>query len=218
MDLVNEHDAGPVVKQLDPNVLDVGEFCGILDPNTAKEQCAAACDLYCPNLEGDFATLRAGCEGFCRGGSHDGEPCTFDPECVDADCLGADPISHRWACGCHCLELGGGPSRLGAFTCELGLAVVVETAAPCDGEDVTVEIPGQCVPVTTESFTQTLLSADREIGQQIGPDTIRGQPVECSDLIAGKLGGLTMVGNSTSYDTLMGDLSVPLRMVCVDEE
>jgi cysteine-rich repeat protein len=222
MDLVNEHDAGPVVQLLDPNALDVGLYCGFLDPNAtnpnANEQCAAACDLYCPSLGDDFATFRAGCEGFCRGGSRDGEPCDFDGECVDADCLGADPITHRSVCGCHCLELGGGPSRPGALTCELGLSVVVETEAPCDETDVTVKIPGQCVPMTTEDFTQTILTVDAEVGDEIGPDEIRGQPVECSELIAGKLGGLTMVGNSTSYDTLLGDLSVPIRMVCVDEQ
>jgi hypothetical protein len=95
---------------------------------------------------------------------------------------------------------------------------VVETEAPCDETDVTVKIPGQCVPMTTEDFTQTILTVDAEVGDEIGPDEIRGQPVECSELIAGKLGGLTMVGNSTSYDTLLGDLSVPIRMVCVDEQ
>jgi hypothetical protein len=217
MDLVNEHDAGEVVWGEDPNWWIVPK-CNWPDPNTGNPRCGEMCDVYCPSLGGDFTTFRSGCEGFCRGGSLDGKKCDLDPDCVDADCLGADPLTHRGACGCHCLELGGEPSRAGALTCQLGLSVVLEAGEPCGEGEVTVRIPGQCVPMTTEYFTQTILHANRQLLQQIGPDTIRGQPVECSDLVAGKLGGLTLVGNSTSYDTQVGDLSVPIRIVCVDEE
>jgi cysteine-rich repeat protein len=210
--LVHDHDIGPDVVDGDPNGFPL-PFCGFLDSATAKAECEAMCDVYCADLAGEFIPLASGCEGFCRAGSREGLPCEFNVDCVGSDCVGGEGVPHANLCGCQCIEAAGNPSRPGALRCEIGLFVLVESAEPCDALDVTLTVANQCVPFTTESFTNLILNSNAT-PNPIGPDPARGEPVNCAELRAGALSGLKIVGNSTNFDSQLGDLSIPIGQSC----
>jgi hypothetical protein len=210
--LVHDHDVGMVLWAQDPNRWIV-PLCDFPDPNNGNLRCEEMCGVYCADLAGDFIPLASGCEGYCRAGSREGLPCDFDLDCLDGDCVGGEGVPHVNTCGCQCIEVAGNPSRPGALTCQIGLFVLVESTTPCDGLDVTLTVASQCVPFTTESFTNIILNSNL-LSNPLGPDSDRGQPVNCAELRAGAVSELTLVGNSTSFDSQLGDLSIPLRQRC----
>ncbi len=69
-------------------------------------------------------------------------------------------------------------------------------------------------PKTSEIFSSVLFETNDKVGVTIGPDGDVGQPIDCADLRVGTLTGLVLVGNSTSFDGTLGDLSIPIRQTC----
>ena len=216
LDVIGDHDIGPDVEDGDPNGFPV-PFCGIANPD-GNAECAAMCEIYCANEPGNYEFFDSACEGFCDGGSSDGDACNEDLECPGGGCNGPDPVSsgHPGLCQCTCLEIAGSPAPRGGLTCEIGVAVVVESQTPCDGTDVSLEIPSQCVPLTTQQSTATLRDAEAQTGQTIVSPVRTGSPIECADLAAGNMGDFLMAGNLSFYDSDVGDLVAPMRWDCTD--
>jgi len=70
-----------------------------------------------------------------------------------------------------------------------------------------------CTPFTTEMISATILNAD-EHGVTLGPIVSTGSPVSCEKLAQGDVEGFKIVGNSWNFDNPMGDISIPLAIVC----
>ncbi len=167
------------------------------------------CTTYCASLSGSFEFFDAGCEGFCEFGSSDRLPCTLDADCPQGLCVGADPVTHGGFCNCACLEIAGPSGGAGAMECEIGVGTQLESAAPCDGVDITTTIGAQCVPLTTGDATAVLLEAnDQDLDEIIGP-LRSGSAISCNDFYAGNLSALKFAGNQTFFDSDVGDLISP---------
>jgi hypothetical protein len=97
------------------------------------------------------------------------------------------------------------------LTCNVGVRITVESNLPCDGTDVTTTLGDYCVALTSERATGTLLDADLNSGAIVGE--LSGTPIGCSAMSAATT-GLELGGNLSFFDTGLGDLEVPLRVVC----
>ena len=125
---------------------------------TGNADCFSQCTSYCSTLEPEKSFFSSGCEGFCAGGVSDGLACFADSGCLGGACNGGDSVDpntllppHGNICGCDCLEVDGAASASGGLQCNLGTRIVVETASPCDAEDVTIDLGTRCIPMTTET-------------------------------------------------------------------
>jgi hypothetical protein len=186
IDMISNHDVGEDLQ--DPNLLDLGLFCGAPDPNTGNQQCEAACEVYCAGLEppGSYTLLVSDCNGYCQGGPNEDLPCDSNEECPDSSCSGPDPSAsvHSGECQCQCVQVGGNPSGAGGMYCQVGVKIVVESAAPCDGTDVTSVVGERCSLVTTERAHSVILNANRQIGTEISGGVMTGIRPDCDELAA----------------------------------
>jgi hypothetical protein len=210
---ITDHDVGPEVVELDPDQFIV-PFCGLVDPNDANPECDRMCDTYCESLEpaGSFRTILAACEGWCQTGPREDLPCDFDVDCPQGSCGGGDPIQHRFACGCDCLQVGGDPSPPGAMNLDLGVQINVEQGPPCGEGVITIFLLPKCVPISTELSTGIIVDANAFPGTTVGGQLLTGVRGRCSDIANGVLTGLEMNGAAHFLDSSIGDLQVEVLL------
>jgi hypothetical protein len=229
VNVISDHDIGPdVVGQGGPPFGPFGFFCGILDPNNANAECDAMCEVYCANQPGDYTKLLSGCEGFCRGGDLDGEPCELSLGAPGQDCAGptlersgfcvgsaTHPVFHKETCGCGCIELGGGPSPAGALYCQIPILTTQILPGQTCGVHAPFVIQGrQCLPYTTEKMIATILDPNLEYGDPPIVQSDVGFGNSCEDYKANNLSGFVNVGNIPGFDGDLGDSPVEIRAAC----
>ncbi len=178
------------------------------------------CDLYCSSLGPDFVQHDSGCEGFCQAesGPKTGASCTVNSDCCVGTCTldsaacagGSLPPPESHTCGCECIAQGvGPPSRPGTLRCELGLQVWIESAGPCDEQDISIVTEPACFPFTTEASTATMLNVNQQIGQTFVATPLMGNPGDgCTALANSVTSGSVLVGHSGAFDSGIGDLYI----------
>ncbi len=175
-----------------------------------NEECEVECEVAC--VEDEREPLSSGCTGYCTMGEM--QACTSDAQCAAADsgsCNGPDAGLVPNICQCSCLNaMGGGEERKGEAQCYLGSTLTVEAAAPCDGQDVTIDVGSLCIPQTT-SMTQTLITnANGGAGTVPGsgtPASASGAPITCGQFAAGQLTGLQIRGVANFFGSTLGDIA-----------
>jgi len=163
----------------------------------------------------------AGCTGHCSG---DGSThCTNDSQCLPAngDCHGPDGLlsSQRDICQVSCVhKTAWGASDPGDLQCHLGTKLRIEAAAPCDGADVTVDLPDLCIPMSTQRVSSAITDANFISASTVPPapntNELSGVPVSCTDLDAGMTSGAEIVGAYNFFGSALGDLAVGIRAIC----
>ncbi len=179
---------------------------------TSNPDCAAQCIAYCAPDQ----VLNSACEGFCVGGGNDGNPCTRDTDCPDGSCPGKDGLPHGNICGCHCLAIGGAPSRPGGLQCNLSVNIDIEMDEPCGDGDVLIALGRRCLPLTTETLTSQIHNAQNTPGFECPwtPTSVIGTPADCADLTSSITTGLRMVSSVDLFDTTLGDLHTIEDFTC----
>jgi hypothetical protein len=212
--VITKHNVGPDVFSVDPNQFN-DPLCDDSDPNGGNAECDRMCDTYCaiPEPTGTFTPILAACEGFCQSGSREDLPCQFDVDCPFGSCGGGDSVAHRYACGCDCLRVGGGPAPAGALNCEVGVQVNIEPAPPCGEGIIVISLLPKCVPMSTETTMGIILNANNSPGTSIGGRTLAGVPGNCNDIANGDVTGLTLTGPAHFLDSNIGDLQVEVTLV-----
>jgi hypothetical protein len=213
-------DGGPDLLGID--VLSDGNI-GNCQSNAA---CETACDAYCATSGGARQTV--GCTGYCSGSTP--QQCTADTQCGDVNngaCNGPDPVGNTAdICQCQCLNTAAGEAtQPGDFQCELGASLVVESAAPCDGSDVAIQVGDACIPLTSVTATGKITNSN--FNQMPcpggGPPCMvpaggaimnSGNPVSCDAYTTGPLTGLKAVGVVNFFGSALGDLATELFSVC----
>ena len=100
--------------------------------------------------------------------------------------------------------------------CHAGIRIVVETSAPCDAMDVTIDVPTKCVPLSTERCIGMILDADDEHGTSLPaiPERVHtGVAADCTELATGSATGMQLVGVAHFLDSDRGDLQVEITIV-----
>lgn len=187
---------------------DIGTCSGNAD-------CAARCEAACATS--GSAVFDSGCEGFCAGGASDGAACASDAQCPAGRCNGVAGGAHGNACQCQCLDATGEPSTPGGLRCQLGARLRIETALPCDGADVVLDLGDRCFPFTTETAQATLTGQDHVFGRMLpsGIDLIGGKALACETLRTSGLGGMIGVSATNAFDVPgAGDVYLLLAVGC----
>jgi hypothetical protein len=213
-------DGGPSMLGVD--VLSDGDI-GDCQSNLA---CEVSCTDYCADSGG--ALQSAACTGYCSGSTP--QPCTADLQCLGAGngtCNGPDPIgSTGGICQCQCINAQSGPaSDAGEFQCHLAALLAVETAPPCDGVDVAIQLGDACIPLTTSEAQSNITNADfnRLPCPGGGPPCMvppggvirnSGNPIGCDRYATGALSGLRAVGVFNSLGSALGDVATELFAAC----
>jgi hypothetical protein len=177
---------------------------------TSNADCESACQTYCVSKGKTFSG--SGCEGFCEGGSADGSACTASSGCPGGFCVGGGS-PHGNTCQCSCLDLGGNPSRPGGLLCNAGTDLVLEPELPCGDGDETAVIGQSCSPLTTETATNVIMTANNTL-KQIDPNAVVGNPFDCGNLAASITTGATLVGSRNWLHSGLGDLAFSLAYTC----
>jgi hypothetical protein len=164
------------------------------------------------------AVLSTGCEGFCLGGVNNDLACTNDSDCVNATCVGIDPVTHPGTCNCICQSSEiGTPSTAGAMGCQLGLQINVELPSNgvC-GDTPTIVLAPLCSALTTGSAVGQLIDANNSIGQTIPPTpgVLSGAATSCASLSTSVTAGLKLVGQLSFFDSTLGDIYVSEQFAC----
>jgi hypothetical protein len=186
---------------------------------SGNAECATACDTHCGGL--GAVQFDSGCTGYCSGETP--QACTNDADCLpdNGACNGPDPVQagQRDICQCTCLDSAAhGASAAGDLQCNLGSNLVVESAAPCNGTDVTIAIGETCIPVTTQRATGLITDANFSPGSTVpAPPNVNdqsGTALACETLDTSTTTGLSGVGAVNFFGSALGDLSVGLRATC----
>jgi len=177
--------------------------------------CASQCETHCGSLGAQV--YDSGCEGFCDGGPSHGAACTNDNQCPQGSCRGRP--AHGEICQCQCIDYGqvspgGGPSREGGVRCEIGVAVDIEAALPCDGTDVQFAIGTRCIPFTTETSFAILRDQDADPGDVLGSESYQGLPLSCPDLSQGTSGMYIGAVFNTFDVPAVGDVHLLFSLGC----
>ncbi|MBX3026534.1 hypothetical protein KF840_16640 [bacterium] len=181
-----------------------------------NDACAAECATACaPRV----ASL-SGCTGYCS--LTDDVSCSNDADCLPdkGACNGPDPVGANFdICQCSCLDpAAGAAGRPGEMQCNLGAALTVERAAPCDGTDITINLGSACVPLTTATastlITTANFNASATVPKNGTPASSSGAPVTCSALSSRDLAGLKARGAINLFGSALGDLAVLLGADC----
>ncbi|MFQ5513753.1 MAG: DUF4215 domain-containing protein, partial [Myxococcota bacterium] len=198
-------------------------FCGLLDdpndiktmPGTGNAECDGSCNDYCASLGPNFVQLESECEGYCISGPRIDQGCRVDVDCPEGACAGGDPVEHKNQCNCSCLEVAGGPSRPGGLACQAGVQITVENFEPCrslDGlDDITINLPGKCVPLTSENSVGTIFNANNRAFTLAGGERL-GDPPRCATLQGDPALPVDarLAGNIPFWDSALGDLQTPV--------
>jgi hypothetical protein len=204
VDMITNHDVG--LDMQDPNLLDLGLYCGFFDPNTGNQQCEAACEVYCANLPGSYTLLVSDCAGYCQGGPNEDLQCTNNAQCPDSSCAGPEPSAdaHGWECQCQCVQVAGSPGPPGAMYCQTGVKIYVYAEPPCWEGQLTSVVGKRCSVVTTESAHSLVLNADREEGKTLDGGVITGIRPHCHELARGEA-VISTVGHRIFLDSDLWD-------------
>jgi len=192
-----------------------------------------ACQTICNGTCGGAAQVQtAGCTAFCSGTSPADTACTSDSQCLPSNgaCNGPEPISvgtNDKICQCSCINAAAhGASDPGDFQCNLGSNIIVETAAPCNGTDVLINVGNTCIPVSTEEASGLVTNSNFNACVDMGgtaPCTVpvpgftndqTGVPIACATMDSSTLTGWVGVGAVNFFGSTLGDLSVGLRARC----
>jgi hypothetical protein len=182
---------------------------------TSNAQCTSI--ATCPvgyTLLGDGA-----CTGYCSGPTH--EACTNDADCSgNGACNGPDPVgSNNNICQISCIDTTAhGASGAGAMQCQLGSDLVVESAAPCNGTDTTIDVGQTCIPVSTQRASSIVNDANFNPGSTVPPppnvNDQLGVSIPCATVDASTVTGLRGVGAVNFFGSALGDLAVGLKATC----
>jgi len=213
---------------------------GYVGTCTSNTQCASLCTASC----GGSSVTAAACTGYCSGTSPANQACTSDAACLPSNgiCNGPTPAPPFGICQCSCTESSAGaPSDPGDLQCNLGLKIVLEMAAPCDGADIVRSAGNVCIPLSTEQATGAIVHSNLNSCSQcvagwcdgIIPCTSNsdcpttcmvptsplvndqtGTPVSCAALDAGNPSGWAGVGAASLFGRFAGDMSVALKATC----
>jgi len=182
---------------------------------TGNPNCAATCDTHCAGLEGNFVRQSSGCEGFCSGGSNNGNACTLDSQCPGGSCPGPDGLADGNICECICIETGSGTGTVGGFGCSLGLALTVEADGTgiCGDNAPLITLPPLCGELTTGTANGSLANvSNSEMTLTLPPMT--GVPSSCQNLLSGQVGGATLVGHLAFFGSAVGDILAENNFIC----
>ena len=198
------------------------------DGNTGTCTNNTACQTICNGTCGGAANVQtAGCTGFCSGTSPANQACTSDSQCLPSNgaCNGPEPVPTENAkiCQCSCINTAAhGASDAGDFQCNLGSNIVVETAAPCNGTDILINVGNTCIPVSTEEASGLVTNSNfNACGNS--PCTVpvpgitndqTGVPIACTTMDASTVTGFVGVGAVNFFGSTLGDLSVGLKSTC----
>lgn len=183
---------------------------------SGNDACAAQCEAFCaPRV----ASL-SGCTGYCSL-TNDVE-CSKDTDCLpdNGACNGPDPVGSNFdICQCSCTDAAAGDAaRPGEMQCNMGAALAVEAAAPCDGTDITINLGSACLPLTTASVSTLITNANFNAALTVPrsgtPASSTGTPVECSALTSDNLSGFKAGGAINLFGSTLGDLAVLLSADC----
>jgi hypothetical protein len=128
-----------------------------------------------------------------------------------------DALAHGNACQCECLDDAGDPASAGALTCNLGVDIDVESAAPCGDGDLLFRIGQRCIPFTTEASSGIVLDANHVPGEELPPGGNQGFgiPLPCDTLAANGPAGLSIASGVNAFDVeLAGDIAFLFVLTC----
>lgn len=182
---------------------------------TGNEACAAQCAAVCGASEAEV--WDSGCEGFCEGGAADGASCASDAACGGGRCNGVAGGAHGNVCQCQCIDRIGAPSTPGGLRCEIGTRIRIESALPCDGADVLLDLGDRCLPITTETAQATLVDRDHVAGAMLpsGIDILGGSPVTCETLQSQGAAGTVFISAANAFDVpRAGDVYLIFGLGC----
>jgi hypothetical protein len=180
---------------------------------TGNSDCESQCEANCG---GPGTTLSSGfgCEGFCSG---DGSACVDDAECGARGagaCYGQDGVPFGNVCECICVNTEiGATMRSGDIICQLGVTITVETAAPCDGNDVLIDFGSVCTPLTTGPSVVALTNFNKQDGA-LRSFSGMGTRGTCFDYDANDSSSLLFQGGVTFFGSTLGDLLTGVTLGC----
>jgi len=184
---------------------------------TGTADCASTCDSFCDGLGTGYNRQVSTCEDFCAGGEKDGDMCAVDADCPDGSCGGPDGGTDGAICECVCAQPGAGPDAgAGAFSCGLGVSITVEfdESGACGDSPPTITLDPVCGELTSGTSIGELRNVANTTGVVIGPTTLTGNPTSCTDLKAGNVSGLNVVGHLAFFGSAVGDILTDNNFVC----
>jgi hypothetical protein len=167
-----------------------------------------------------FTVLTAQCTGQCSGSTP--QACTTDADCQPANgtCNGPDPVGGQAGkCQVTCInQTAHGSSDPGDTQCNLGLDVTVESAGPCDGTDIVIDVGQLCIPLTTQRATATITDANFITASTVPPppnlNDQSGSPLACTTVDSSVLSGFVAVGAFDAFNSALGDTSIGFKATC----
>lgn len=182
----------------------------------------AQCDTIAAAACGGVANVQtSACVGYCSLGTE--AACTSDAQCLPSNgaCNGPNPVTpaQKDTCQYSCVNLAaGGASAAGDFQCNLGSNLVVESAAPCDGTDITINVGNTCVPFSTQVASSLITDANfvpaATVPNMSPPNVLNGAELACATLDASTTTGMQIVGAVNFFGSALGDIASGLRVTC----
>jgi hypothetical protein len=128
-------------------------------------------------------------------------------------------------CQATCLNAAThGGSDPGDMQCNLGVSVRLETAAPCDGTDVTADVGNICFPLTTQEASAGIIDANFTAGAVVPSgippflpppvNDLPGTPLTCPTLSATTSGLVAVSAVNFLGAPSVGDISANLKLIC----
>ena len=105
----------------------------------------------------------------------------------------------------------------------LGVGIYVENAAPCDGTDVIIAVGAQCLPLTTEPATGTIINTNNIPTKALvgSPFTQTGNRFSCDlmdpnnqEFFTSVTTDVELVTEASFFDTALGDIEVEIKLLC----
>jgi hypothetical protein len=183
----------------------------------SNNQCENQCQALCASSGASALSTGVGCEGFCSGDNPPNQPCTTDAECAasgNGSCNGQDGAPLGNVCNCQCVATNLSPgSPPGTVQCNLGADLVVEIAAPCDGQDVLITVGSTCIPMTTANSVGVLQNANNA-GNLLAVPSRQGSAKSCLDMDAYEVSGLSIGGHVAFFGSTIGDILSQVNVEC----
>ncbi len=181
------------------------------------------CDTIAAGACGGVANVGSStCTGFCSAGTE--AACTSDAACLPSNgsCSGPDPVGLASnICQFSCLNTAAhGPSAAGDLQCNLGASLTVEFGAPCGDGDTLINLPNNCLPLSTQQASGSISNANFNTPPggmiPVAPNVnnLTGAEVSCGALNASTTTGMVAVGAANFFGSAIGDLSTSLKVKC----
>lgn len=190
----------------------------------SNADCVAACDTYCNGLGISYTQASSGCTGYCTEGTE--QACDQDADCAGGNgaCNGPNGVrtgGNADVCQCVCQDTRAfGDGGAGAFACNLGAELNVESAAPCGDGDVLIPVGETCIPITTQRTDVLITNANfNTCGSppcMVPPSaaSVLGTNLACPVFDGGSASSLKGVGGVAFFGSTLGDLAVTLAATC----